>query len=158
MALALIPGSSVAESQYGPPGGKDWHCQEYGHLYSYDCISSHGFLYGGTWAFSRDFYQHPNPSTDYVVNEPYFTPNGPNGMTNVPHYMRRVVVVNDGTVNALIEPVNWDVSENADHPAPPITCMVISGPQTGTQYPCSALDVKSILDYWYQARVVTNPW
>jgi hypothetical protein len=158
--------ASTSATTLPPPGGPDWNCQEYKSYYSYDCISSFGFLYGGVWGATRDFYQHPNPSSDYVVNEPYFMPNDSSnpaythGMTNVPHYMRRVVIVNDGSpgINGLIEPVNWDASQGDLHPAPPTTCMVLTGPNTGHMYPCTALDVKSILDYWYQARVVTNPW
>lgn len=145
---------------YTNPNGPHWHCKEYANLFSWDCISGYGYLYGGTWAFTRDFYQHPHPLTDYVINEPYFTPDGPNGMTGVPHYMRRVVIVNDGSkaINALIEPVNWDASENTTAPAPPKTCMIITGPRTGHKYPCTQADVTSILDYWRQAAAITNPW
>jgi hypothetical protein len=158
LATIGITIDASAGTTYRNPNAPHWHCQQYNHLFSWDCISGHGFVYGGVWAFTRDFYQHPNPSTDYVVNEPYFTPGGPQGLTNVPHWMRRLVIVEDGQYDALIAPVNWNASQNALHPAPPVTCLFLNGAQVGHTFPCSSLDQKSILDYWYQARVISNPW
>lgn len=153
----VMNGTSYAATGYKNPNGPHWHCQQYRNLYSWNCLSGHGFIYGGVWGYTRDFYQHPHPNADYVVNEPYFTSRD-NGLKNVPQYMRRVVIVEDGQMNELIEPVNWNASENITNPVPPVTCMVLTGPNTGKQFRCSSLDVRSVLDYWRQAQVITNPW
>jgi hypothetical protein len=136
----------------------DWHCQQYGHLNSYDCIAASGFLYGGEWAYVRDFYEHPNPSTDLTLSEAYFKASSPNGYRHVPQYYRRLIVVDDGRLGVPVELVNWDVTASSVNPPPPQTCMILAGPKAGKQFRCTQLEQKSILDYWARGQQITGDW
>lgn len=138
------------------PRGPDWPCIEYGHLYSWDCITKSGFLYGGMWAFVSDFYEHPNPSTDYVVNETYFNQNGLNGMTKTAQWRHRVITVNDAAVQGVVMPLNWRVSAGNNNPPAPTTCLVLTGNEQGQQIACDPLVQQSILDYWHRASEIPN--
>ncbi|HEV2412715.1 MAG TPA: hypothetical protein VGS28_02815 [Candidatus Saccharimonadales bacterium] len=155
-AHVYLSSSSADNSPYPDPNGTHWHCQEYKSLYSWDCISGFGFLYGGMWAFVSDFYQHPHPSSDYVVNEAYFNQNGPNGMTKTAQWRHRLIAVNDGAVQGLVEPFDWRISAGDNNPPAPTTCLVLTGDQQGQQIPCTPLVQTSILDYWHQANVIPS--
>lgn len=143
--------SPSAVADYPNPNGPDWHCQEDGHLYSWDCITSSGFLYGGMWAFVSSFYEHPNPITDQTLGELYFNQIAPNGMSKTAQWRHRLIAVDDAAVEGLVEPFNWRVSMGNNNPPAPTTCLVLTGNQQGQQIPCDALVQKSILDYWHRA-------
>lgn len=163
-AVGIFISGASASTGYVNPNGTHWHCQQYTTphraLDSWDCISGFGFLYGASWAFVSDFYQHPNPSTDYVVNEAYFNQDAANGMTKTAQWRHRIIAVDDPVQQGLIEPLNWRVSASDQNPPAPVTCLVLTGGNQGKQVPCSPLDQKSILDYWHQANVIPNqvPW
>jgi hypothetical protein len=148
--------SASASASYPNPNGPHWHCQEYGHLYAWNCISGYGFTYGNSWAFLTALYQHPHPITDFVDGELYFNQNGPNGMTKTAQWRHRLIAVNDGRAQALVSPVGWRVSDGTRNPPAPVTCMITSGPDMGRQFPCTTADQRSILDAWHQENVVPS--
>lgn len=146
----------AASNQYPDPNGPNWNCQEYKTYYSWDCIASSGFLYGGMWAFTSAFYEHPNPDTDYTVIESYLNQVALNGMTKTAQWRHRVIVVDDPAVQGAVEPFLWKVSAGDTNPPAPTTCLVLTGDLAGQQISCSPLVQTSILDYWHRANQIPS--